>query len=89
MVGTLTLCGRDEQVRALDHLLEELDARGSAVVVRGEAGIGKSSLLEAATRSARARGMSVLTTTGGIDEVGPGVVVESRPLSGPNSTPSG
>jgi DNA-binding CsgD family transcriptional regulator len=38
--------------------------RGSALVVRGEAGVGKSSLLEAARRSAADRGLATLMTAG-------------------------
>src|SRR5205814_8665218 len=41
---------------------------GGAVVVRGEAGIGKSALLSEAGRLAAAQGLRVLTTTGGQSE---------------------
>src|SRR6266850_3506443 len=59
------LIGRDREVRAL---AERIDAAsgpsGGALLVRGEAGIGKSSLLEAARAHAAARHFRVLTTTG-------------------------
>jgi DNA-binding CsgD family transcriptional regulator len=45
-------------------LLDEVAARGQALVLRGEAGIGKSRLLSDIAQAARERGMSVLTTTG-------------------------
>jgi predicted ATPase len=63
-VATLPLYGRESEVRALDEVIEGIDARGGAIVVRGEAGIGKSSLLAAASQSATARGMVLLTASG-------------------------
>ena len=44
--------------------MDEVATRGQALVLRGEPGIGKSRLLSAAARTARERGISVLTTTG-------------------------
>lgn len=61
---TLPLYGRESEVSALDELIDGLHARGGALIVRGEAGIGKSSLLAAASSSAAARGSVVLGTTG-------------------------
>src|SRR5918995_1511582 len=63
-VATLPLYGRESAVGALDELIEGVDVRGGAVVVRGDAGIGKSTLLAAANRSASARGMVVLAVAG-------------------------
>jgi DNA-binding CsgD family transcriptional regulator/tetratricopeptide (TPR) repeat protein len=45
-------------------LVEGVDEHGGALVVRGEAGIGKSALLGAASRMATARGMQVMSTAG-------------------------
>src|SRR5258708_4994427 len=45
-------------------MFDRLDVEGGALVVRGEAGIGKSALLNAAGRRATERGMLVLRTTG-------------------------
>jgi DNA-binding CsgD family transcriptional regulator len=56
------LYGRDEEADALDRLLGGLPGRGGALVVRGEAGIGKSALLGEA--AAACRDMLVLYTTG-------------------------
>ena len=59
------LIGRDREVRALT---EQIDAattpRGGALLIRGAAGIGKSSLLEAARGHATAKRFQILTTTG-------------------------
>jgi len=48
----------------LDDLLGRAPERGAALVVRGEAGIGKTTLLAAATRRARDRGMQILFASG-------------------------
>src|SRR6516162_3756350 len=50
---TRTLVGRQRERHALDGLLEDLrSGRGRALVVRGEAGVGKSALLEYAAGAA-------------------------------------
>lgn len=55
------LLERGAETAALEAVLEGAAAGdGACVVVEGPAGIGKSALLAAARRSARARGMSVL-----------------------------
>ncbi len=59
-----SLVGREREVGVLDELVGRVGERGGALVVRGEAGIGKSALLAAATTRARDRGMPVLTATG-------------------------
>ena len=61
---TLPLYGRESEIRALNELIDGLGTRGAAIVVRGEAGIGKSCLVDALGRTALARAMSVLRTTG-------------------------
>jgi len=67
-VAILPLYGRESEINALNELIERIHARGVAVVVRGEAGVGKSSLLEAVSRSASARGVVVLRTIGAQSE---------------------
>src|SRR4051794_35727568 len=67
-VMTLPLMGRDAEISALNELVDGLEQRGAAIVVRGEAGIGKSALVEALGRTALARGMVVLRTTGVLSE---------------------
>jgi AAA ATPase domain len=58
------LLGRDQERRLLRSLLDEVAIHGQTLVLRGEPGVGKSRLLSDAARTARERGMSVLTTTG-------------------------
>lgn len=58
------LVGRDPELRALEDFLREARAHGSARVVCGHAGAGKSALLEATVRAAAATGMRVLRCTG-------------------------
>src|SRR6476619_7129049 len=58
------LLGRTEEQGLLASLLDEVATRGQALVLRGEPGIGKSRLLSETARSARERGMTVLTAAG-------------------------
>jgi DNA-binding CsgD family transcriptional regulator/propanediol dehydratase small subunit len=62
------LLGRDDELARLYDLIEGIDARGGALVVRGEAGIGKSALLAAAKERALHRGVTVMSTTGALSE---------------------
>jgi DNA-binding CsgD family transcriptional regulator len=63
LAGTV-LYGRTTEVRRLLDLLDGVEAAGGALVVRGEAGIGKSALLAGLADTARARGMRVFSTIG-------------------------
>ena len=56
--------GREDELRAIGSLLEAAGDRGGALLVRGEPGIGKSTLLEAARREAAERGLRVLAAAG-------------------------
>jgi DNA-binding CsgD family transcriptional regulator len=58
------LVGRERELDVLLDLLRHVGARGGALVVRGEAGIGKTALLEFAERSADDLGIRVLRTAG-------------------------
>jgi DNA-binding CsgD family transcriptional regulator len=59
------LFGRETQVDAVTTLLDRAAAQlGGAVVVRGEAGIGKTALLAHASDLATARGMRVIGVSG-------------------------
>ncbi|MGR6916751.1 AAA family ATPase [[Actinomadura] parvosata] len=63
--GSPAIVGRAAQLQALTTLLDDATRhRGGALVVRGEAGIGKSALWSRACALAGERGMRVLTTTG-------------------------
>jgi DNA-binding CsgD family transcriptional regulator len=58
------LFGRGAETEILQSLLDSIAAGGSALVLRGEPGIGKSRLLSAAKALARERQIAVLTATG-------------------------
>src|ERR1700750_1267345 len=58
------LLGRLDEQRLLTSLLDDVPTHGHALVVHGEPGIGKSRLLFETVRTARERGMAVLSTTG-------------------------
>jgi DNA-binding CsgD family transcriptional regulator len=58
------LLGRDNELDQLYGLIQGITRRGGALVVRGEAGIGKSALLAAAATRARERGVTVASATG-------------------------
>ena len=60
----LALPGRERELGLIEDLLAQVGDRGGALVVRGEAGVGKSALLDAARRLASARGLAVLATSG-------------------------
>jgi RNA polymerase sigma factor (sigma-70 family) len=63
------LLGRDHETAEIARLLDEVHQHGSALVIRGEAGVGKSALLSAATSLAAERGMTVVATSGVRSEV--------------------
>jgi predicted ATPase len=59
------LLGREPELAGISELIERLDAlSGSALVLRGAAGIGKTALLEATAASARGKQARVLSVTG-------------------------
>jgi DNA-binding CsgD family transcriptional regulator len=58
------LLGRDQELDHVYGMIDQIGRQGGALVVRGEAGIGKSTLLEAAGERAHERGATVVTTTG-------------------------
>jgi DNA-binding CsgD family transcriptional regulator len=60
----LEVIGRERETAVLDDLVDGAAERGGALVVRGEAGIGKSTLLATAARRALGRGMVSLTASG-------------------------
>lgn len=63
--GMGDLVGRHDEVSRLEAVLDGAIARrGSALVLRGEAGIGKSALLGHAVQAGRGRGMRGLGVTG-------------------------
>ncbi len=62
--ATPALVGRQGELAVLAKLVDRGSVRGAALVVHGDPGIGKSALLAAARRAARARGFRVLTAVG-------------------------
>src|SRR4029077_718577 len=58
------LIEREQESALLDALVDRLRDGGGAVVVRGEAGIGKSALLQRVRRRAEAQGARPLVTVG-------------------------
>jgi DNA-binding CsgD family transcriptional regulator len=58
------LFGRDDELRLITGLIEGAAESGGALLLRGEAGIGKSVLLTAAVTLGRSNGYEVLHTTG-------------------------
>src|SRR5258708_18305563 len=64
VMGASRLVGRDAEMAELGQALAEAAEHGGALFVTGAAGIGKTSLLDAATTDARDRGYKVLAVTG-------------------------
>ena len=69
MLGTVRdevapVVGRGQEQALLTSVLDDVATRGQALLLRGEAGIGKSRLLSDTAQAARERGMAVLTATG-------------------------
>jgi hypothetical protein len=59
------LVGREREFRILSDLVDRSgDLAGGALVIRGEAGIGKSALLAAVSADAAGRGMQILSAVG-------------------------
>jgi DNA-binding CsgD family transcriptional regulator len=58
------LIGRDTEIGRLDAVLDRLRERGAALIIRGEAGIGKSALLGCCRERASSLGARALTTIG-------------------------
>ena len=58
------LYGRERELGVVEELFEHVHDQGGALVLRGEAGIGKSALLAEAGRRAAGREMRVLTAEG-------------------------
>jgi DNA-binding CsgD family transcriptional regulator/tetratricopeptide (TPR) repeat protein len=59
-----SLFGRDREIDACESLFSNVRNEGGALLLRGAAGIGKTSLLNAARARADALGFRILSTTG-------------------------
>jgi DNA-binding CsgD family transcriptional regulator len=58
------LIGRDREIERLDAVLDPMRDRGGTLLIRGDAGIGKSALLDHARERAGSLGARTLTTVG-------------------------
>src|SRR5262245_23732658 len=65
-----TLIGRDLEIATLDGLVRHARTSGSALLVKGEPGVGKSALLTAARHRAERQGMQVWAASGTRSEAG-------------------
>jgi len=63
-MATPALIGRDSELRILTGLIDQVADGGAAIVLLGDPGIGKTSLLRAAADRGRAAGHEVLAATG-------------------------
>src|SRR6266508_1702792 len=61
-VSKLRLVGRDEELAFLHAFVDERREGPAALVLEGEAGIGKSTLWHAGVEHARARGLPILSS---------------------------
>lgn len=58
------LFGRERELRVIEERLDGVSDSGSALLIRGEPGVGKTAILEAAKLRAASREMALLSATG-------------------------
>jgi DNA-binding CsgD family transcriptional regulator/tetratricopeptide (TPR) repeat protein len=63
-VPNVSLFGREREIRVIEALLDGVSDRGGALLIRGEPGVGKTAILEAAKSRWATREMPVLGATG-------------------------
>jgi hypothetical protein len=93
------LAGRHAELTVLAELIGQAPVRGNALVLRGDPGIGKTSLLRAATARARQAGFTVLETAGveteallpyaGLSVAAPGAEQRGCPAGAAAARPAG
>jgi AAA ATPase domain len=64
LAGSPQLFGRQREVALISDVFEHIGARGRSLLIRGEAGIGKSALLGEARRQAEKLRIPRLSTSG-------------------------
>ncbi len=62
--ASAVLYGREDDIALIDGLIDRIHDGGAALIIDGEAGIGKSTLLGVAQEHAEASGMRVLRLSG-------------------------
>ncbi len=62
--GCPRLVGRDEDIAFIQSFLGDSRAHGAALLLRGEAGVGKTAVLDAMARTAAHRGVRALRANG-------------------------
>jgi len=62
------LFGRERELRVIEEQLDSVSDGGSALLIRGEAGVGKTAILEDAKLRAARRRMPLLAATGVLSE---------------------
>jgi predicted ATPase len=67
-MGLDAIVGREAELAAIEAFLDAMPARPSALVIEGEAGIGKSTLWLAARHAAETRGYRLLQARPGESE---------------------
>ena len=68
LLSSAVLLGRDQELGTIDSLLDGIGDGGGSMLIRGEAGLGKSALLDEAEARAAGRGIAVLRTAGAPSE---------------------
>jgi DNA-binding CsgD family transcriptional regulator len=63
------IVGREAELAALDHLLDDVDGGPATLALWGEAGIGKSTIWQAGVAAGRERGYAVLASRPAASEV--------------------
>lgn len=62
--GPLALVGRDRELTELSRFVDEARTDGSALLLSGDAGVGKTALMAAAIEMATGAGMRVVRGSG-------------------------
>src|SRR4051794_19090680 len=68
MTLTSAIVGRDRELAAVERLLDHGQARFGALLLEGDAGIGKTTVVREALRTAEARGFRALACHPGVAE---------------------
>ena len=76
-----SLIGRDDEIAGIDSFLSSLETRGNSVMLVGEPGVGKSSLLDVGAEAATTRGIRVVHCVVTREQVEPGISVAKQLVS--------